>query len=60
VRRGDRVVVINEDNEFLDCAGLITNLTKDGRLVVDLDFTIWEVPFDAHDLELEDMVRPRD
>ena len=59
MRRGDRVYVINPDNEFLDCSGVIVDLTKDGRLIVELDFTIWEVPFDAHDLELEDL-RPRD
>jgi hypothetical protein len=52
VGRGDRVIVVNEDNEYLDCTGVITDLAKDGRLIVDLDFTIWEVPFDAHDLEL--------
>jgi hypothetical protein len=52
VGRGDRVIVIEEDNEYLDCTGTIVDLTKDGRLIVELDFTTWEVPFDAQDLEL--------
>lgn len=52
MKRGDRVIVINPENEYVDCTGTIVDMTKDGRLIVKLDFTIWEVPFDAHDLEL--------
>lgn len=52
MRLGDRVIVINEDNEYVDFTGVYVDLTKDGRLIVELDFTTWRVPFDPHDLEL--------
>lgn len=50
--RGDRVIVINEDNEYVDFTGVIVDFFSDGRLVVHLDFTTWKVPFNPHDLEL--------
>jgi hypothetical protein len=51
VGRGDRVIVINEDNEYIDCTGVFVGLTSDGRLVIELDYTTWLVPFDPHELE---------
>lgn len=52
MRRGNRVIVINEENEYLDFVGTIVDIAKDGRLLVELDFTTWVVPFHPQELEL--------
>jgi hypothetical protein len=51
---GDRVVVVAADSEYAGCLGTIAELTKDGRIVVDVDAkTIsWKATFQAHDIDL--------
>jgi len=52
---GDRVVVVAADNEYEGRFGTITDVTKDGRLVVGVDVetvVTWKATFAPHDIDL--------
>jgi len=54
VKIGDRIVVVAADSEYAGCLGTIAELTKDGRIVVDVDATTitWKATFQPHDIDL--------
>jgi hypothetical protein len=51
---GDRVVVVATDYEYSGCFGSIREVTKDGRVVVDVDAktVTWKATFQPHDIDL--------
>jgi hypothetical protein len=58
VNKGDKVVVIEAENEYFGLKGTMTGLTKDGRVLVTLDNHSpmsaegWTVSFEPHDIDL--------
>lgn len=59
MKPGDRVTVITAADEYQGLSGTIVDLTKDGKLIVDLEMPgpRYRVPFDPHDVELEEFAQ---
>lgn len=56
---GDRVTVIDEADEYSGLSGHISDITTDGKLVVDVEMPgpKYSIPFDPHAVELETIAK---
>ena len=60
MKRGDRVKVIADTDEYEGFTGTVVDLTFDGRLIVDVEIPIkYRAVFKPHDLELEALAGPK-
>ncbi len=52
---GDRVMVVNQESEWLGCRGVMNGIYLNGTVSVILDRTGWEIGLEPFDIELEEL-----